>query len=290
MVYFRYMKQGVDYIGVAVGAMMFNEKDELFITKRSQNCKNERGHWEIPGGSVEYGESLEDAVKREVKEEYGVDIDIVKQYPASNHVIPADKQHWVPTTFIVKIKKGQIPRIMEPEKCDAVGWFSLGNLPSPLSIITKIDIERYVNEKMRKYANDEMCPHCKRYNNRGISVDALVIQNNKILLMKRGVEPDKGKWGTPGGYVGWNESADAAVKRELKEETGLIAKKITFFKVYSSPIRHPKQVITILYKIDVENTQIKYGDDAIDAKWFTVDKLPSPLAFDHEKNIREALA
>jgi len=55
------MKQGVDYIGVAVGAMIINDKGELFITKRSQNCKNERGFWEIPGGSVQYGEKLTDA-------------------------------------------------------------------------------------------------------------------------------------------------------------------------------------------------------------------------------------
>lgn len=283
------MKQGVDYIGVAVGAMMFNEKGELFITKRSQNCKNERGHWEIPGGSVEYGESLEDAVHREVKEEYGVDIDIVKQYPASNHVIPADKQHWIPTTFIVKMKVGQTPVIMEPDKCDAIGWFPLGNLPSPLSIITKIDIERYANEKMKKLSNEEVCGVCHRYNNRGVSVDALVIFKEKILLIKRGVEPDKGKWGTPGGYIGWDESAEEAVIRELKEETGLTATKTAFLNVYSSPLRHPKQVITLLYRVEVENDSIQKGDDADEVKWFSLNEIPSKLAFDHKKNIDEAL-
>ena len=78
-----------------------------------------------------------------MKEEYGVDIEILKQFPAVDHLIPNENQHWIPTTFLCKIKKGQKPRIMEPEKCDGIGWFSLDNLPSPLSIITKLDLKHY---------------------------------------------------------------------------------------------------------------------------------------------------
>ncbi len=43
--------QGKDYIGVGVGAMIFNDKGELLLAKRGQAAKNERGCWEIPGGS-----------------------------------------------------------------------------------------------------------------------------------------------------------------------------------------------------------------------------------------------
>ena len=139
------MKKGIDYIGVAVGAMIFNDKGELFLSKRSQNCKNERGCWEVPGGSVEFGEKLADAIKREIQEEYGVDIEIMKQFPAADHIIPDENQHWVPSTFLARIEKGQEPKIMEPDKCDGIGFFSLKNLPSPLSIITKIDLDFYKN-------------------------------------------------------------------------------------------------------------------------------------------------
>lgn len=137
------MKAGIDYIGVSVGAMTFNENGELFLAKRSQNAKNEKGHWENPGGSIEFSETLEQAVRREIREEYGFEIEIIKQFPAADHLIPKEKQHWVATTFLAKIKKGQTPQIMEPEKCDAIGWFSLDDLPKPLSIITKLDIEEY---------------------------------------------------------------------------------------------------------------------------------------------------
>jgi len=137
------MKPGIDYIGVSVGALIVNEKGELFLTKRGQHATNERGTWEIPGGKVQFGETLEDAVKREMKEEYGVDIMLAYQFPAQNHFIPDEKQHWVPTNFLCRIEENQAPKIMEPDKCDEIGWFSLDSLPSPLSIITKLDIAQY---------------------------------------------------------------------------------------------------------------------------------------------------
>lgn len=137
------MKKGVDYIGVSAGAMVFNAKGELFLSKRSQNCKNERGHWETPGGGVEFGETLEQAVKREMLEEYGAEIEIIEQFPAADHLISIEGQHWVATTFLARFKPSHVPKIMEPDRCDEIGWFALGKLPSPLSIITQADLKEY---------------------------------------------------------------------------------------------------------------------------------------------------
>lgn len=137
------MKKGIDFIGVSAGVMIFNDSGELFLSKRSGATSNEHGCWETPGGSVDFGETLEDAAKRETKEEYGIDIDIIEQFPAADHLIPAERQHWVATTFLAKVKKGQKPEIMESHKCDGIGWFPLDNLPSTLSIITKHDLKVY---------------------------------------------------------------------------------------------------------------------------------------------------
>lgn len=137
------MKPGVDFIGVAVGVFIVNDDGKVFLTKRSKNATNERGTWEIPGGKVNFGEKLQDAVKREAYEEYGIDIEILEQFPAQNHLIAREKQHWVPTCFLCMIVGNSQPRIMESDKCDEIGWFSFNKLPSPLSIITKIDIEEY---------------------------------------------------------------------------------------------------------------------------------------------------
>lgn len=140
------MKRGVDYIGVSVGALILNDKGEVLLCKRSQNASNERGCWEAPGGAVEYGEKLEDALRREIREELDIDLELLEQFPASNHIIPADRQHWVATTFLVKIKNGT-PKIMEPDKCDEIRWFSFDDLPSPLSIVTQMDVTHYLKRQ-----------------------------------------------------------------------------------------------------------------------------------------------
>ncbi|MFH2085750.1 MAG: NUDIX domain-containing protein [bacterium] len=137
------MVKGIDYIGVSAGAMIINDQGQIFLAQRGQKANNERGCWENPGGSVEFGEKLADAVKREIMEEYGAEIEIIKQFPAEDHLIPAEHQHWVATTFLAKFKKGSEPKIMEPDKCSAIGWFDLSALPSPLSIITELDIKHH---------------------------------------------------------------------------------------------------------------------------------------------------
>lgn len=155
------MKKGIDYIGVSAGAMIFNAKGELFLSKRSQNCKNERGHWETPGGGVEFGETLEQAVRREMREEYDAEIEIIEQFPAADHLIPAEGQHWVATTFLARFKSDQQPKIMEPDKCDEIGWFNPTALPQPLSLITQLDLKEYTrhqNHAKPKFQKEESNP------------------------------------------------------------------------------------------------------------------------------------
>lgn len=143
MEYTRGMKKGSDYIGIGVGAMIFDEQGRLLLTKRGQGAKNERGYWEVPGGGVELNETRADAAVREIKEELDVDIELIDELQTIDHIIPDDSQHWVATSFIARIKEGQTPKIMEPEKCDAIEWFSLDDLPSPLSIATTFNLDAY---------------------------------------------------------------------------------------------------------------------------------------------------
>lgn len=88
---------------------------------------------------------------------------------------------------------------------------------------------------MNQLSKNEPCPHCGRFANRGVSIDAVILKNEEVLLIKRGVEPNKGFWGTPGGYVEWDESAEDAATREVKEETGLNVQNLKLVGVKSSP-------------------------------------------------------
>ena len=131
------MKKGVDYIGVGVGAVIFDSCGRVFLAKRGREARNESGRWEFPGGGVEYGETLEHAIAREVREEYGIEIEVLGLLDVVNHLIPEERQHWVSPTFLCRIASG-IPRIREPHKCDDIGWFAIDEIPAErLSLASK---------------------------------------------------------------------------------------------------------------------------------------------------------
>ena len=121
-----------------------------------------------------------------------------------------------------------------------------------------------------------------------ITVDGVIIKKGKILLIKRKNEPFKGKWALPGGFVEYGEKVEDAVLREIKEETGLNAKIKNLLGVYSDPNRDPRgHTISIVFILEGEG-EAKASDDASDVKFFDLNKLP-PLAFDHEKIIKDAI-
>ena len=137
------MKRGVDYIGVGVGAIIVDDGGRLFLARRGPQAKNERGLWEFPGGSVEFGEKLADALKREMREEYGVEIAVGELLDVVDHILPEEGQHWVSPTFICTITSGT-PTIREPGKCTEIGWFQPDEMPDDdLTQITRVNLTHY---------------------------------------------------------------------------------------------------------------------------------------------------
>jgi len=122
-----------------------------------------------------------------------------------------------------------------------------------------------------------------------LTVDGIIIKDEKILLVKRKNDPFKGKWALPGGFVEYGEKTDDAAVREVFEETGLKTTIDKLIAVYSDPNRDPRgHTITVVYKLDIKGGELKSGDDASDAKFFDVNQLPE-LSFDHNKIIENAL-
>lgn len=140
------MKQGIDYVGVGVGAIIINEQGQLLLLKRGPLAKNERGKWEIPGGGVEFGETLQSALEREMREEIGVEITVHRLFHIYDHILPEENQHWVSPTYLCTIKSG-IPQIKEPGKTDDLGWYSFIDASQlPLSMVTQHDIESLLRD------------------------------------------------------------------------------------------------------------------------------------------------
>jgi len=136
------MRQGIDYIGVGVGALIIDSRERLFLSKRGPQSRNERGLWEFPGGSVEFGETLACALQREMREEFGIGIQVGDLLDVVDHILPEEGQHWVSPSFICKINNGS-PAIMEPGKCSEIGWFGIDEFPDSLTQITRQNIEHY---------------------------------------------------------------------------------------------------------------------------------------------------
>ena len=136
------MKRGVDYIGVGVGAVIVDDEGRLFLARRGPQARNERGLWEFPGGSVEFGEKLAQALVREMREEYGVEIAVGELLDVVDHILPAEGQHWVSPAFICAITSGA-PTIREPEKCIELGWFHPDEMPDDLTQVTRVNLAHY---------------------------------------------------------------------------------------------------------------------------------------------------
>jgi mutator protein MutT len=135
---------GQDYIGVGVGAIIINEEGYVFLAQRGQSARNEQGCWEFPGGTVEFGEGIREAIIREFQEEYGMEIKVHKLLGVFDHILAEEKQHWLSVTFIGK-HVGGTPYIMEPDKCNDIGWFPVNQLPRPLSLITRDNLVVYLS-------------------------------------------------------------------------------------------------------------------------------------------------
>lgn len=142
-----------------------------------------------------------------------------------------------------------------------------------------------------------------KYPHPAVTTDCVILgfdgRDLHVLLVERGIEPFKGMWALPGGFLNLDETAEEGARRELMEETGVQDVYLEQFHTFSAVKRDPRErVITIAFYAMVRKSDYRLiaGDDAARAEWFVIDELP-PLAFDHDeiiglarRRIRERLA
>jgi 8-oxo-dGTP diphosphatase len=137
------VKRGIDYIGVGVGAIIVDNQGRLFLTRRVTKAKNERGLWEFPGGSVELGETIAAALRRETREEFGIEIVVGELLDIVDHILKEEGRHWVSPTYLCTIASGE-PHIQEPEKCVEIGWFPSDKIPKELTQVSRLNLNPYL--------------------------------------------------------------------------------------------------------------------------------------------------
>lgn len=125
------------------------------------------------------------------------------------------------------------------------------------------------------------------YHNPVPAAGAIVIEEGKILLVKRAVMPRVGWWCIPAGFMEWSEHPSQTAIREVTEETGLEIKLESFFEVYSGNDDPRLNAVLILYLATPVGGELKASDDAEQVQYFGFDELPDNIAF---ASHRQALA
>jgi 8-oxo-dGTP diphosphatase len=127
------MNKGIDFIGVGVVFFCHDGQGNYILSKRSQNCRDEHGRWDPGGGALEFDESVENTLKREIKEEYGTKV-IKAEFLGFRDVhrtLNGQPDHWIALDFKVLVDKKMVKN-NEPDKFEKIDWFRLDNLPTPL--------------------------------------------------------------------------------------------------------------------------------------------------------------
>ena len=133
-----------------------------------------------------------------------------------------------------------------------------------------------------------------------VAVDGVVLcrseaetgrSNWGVLLIRRANPPFQGDWAFPGGFVEIGEDLGAAVRREVREETGLSDLVFEQFRSYGDPRRDPRgHTVSVIHVCEVPcpAPPVRGGDDAAEAAWFPLDALPT-MAFDHHEILDEIM-
>ena len=118
-----------------VGVSIIIRKDDKVLIGKRKNAGGS-GTWGFPGGHLEFRESFEDCVRREVMEEAGIKIKNIKFQALTNDIHPKEKTHYVTLFFTSDYDSGKVAN-MEPEKCEGWEWVFWNKIPRPLFLPIK---------------------------------------------------------------------------------------------------------------------------------------------------------
>ena len=127
-------RNGIDRIGVSVGALLHDGHGKLMLQQRGPKARDERGRWDLCGGAVEFGDTIEDTIRRELKEELNLvpkSMEFLVAYDSHRVSDKDEKMHWVTIIYAVQIDPSKV-KINEPDKIAETRWFTADTLPNPL--------------------------------------------------------------------------------------------------------------------------------------------------------------
>ena len=147
-------------------------------------------------------------------------------------------------------------------------------------------------ERERFNAMRPVCSSCEfvQFHDPKVAVIGLVLHEDRALLIQRAVDPAKGKWSLPGGYMDAGEMPEEALRRELLEEVGLKAAIGELIDIFPMAGDEGARVgIVLAFRAEPRaSAAIPYAaDDAQDAGWFRAEEIPADLAFESTRTLLE---
>lgn len=130
-------------IKVSTCALILNESGQLWLMRRTPKCRDEHGRWDTCAGTLEYGLTAEENMRKELLEELGVRPHVL-EFIGYRDVFRkgADSAHYVGLDFIARVQSADVSR-QEPLKHDQGGWFTVTTLPSPLHSQIIVWLDKY---------------------------------------------------------------------------------------------------------------------------------------------------
>ena len=121
-----------------------------------------------------------------------------------------------------------------------------------------------------------------------LTVDGILLDEDRVLLLKRALRPFFDSWVLPGGHVEYGETVEKAIKREMKEELGVPIKIKKLFGVYSDPKRDPRyHTVSTVYLLEKIKGKIRINKEASEFKYFFLKNLPKKIGFDHRQILND---
>ena len=124
------IKKGEDCVGVTVVYYCHDGKGKVLMAKRSQNARDEQGCWDVGGGGLEFGDTVDNTLRKEIREEYSTEVldfeflgfrDVHREHNGK-------QTHWIALDFKVLVNPSLVA-IGEPHKFDAIDWFVPPHFP-----------------------------------------------------------------------------------------------------------------------------------------------------------------
>jgi len=135
------------------------------------------------------------------------------------------------------------------------------------------------------------CPRCPfvMYAHPTVGAVAAVVRQGSVLLVRRRLEPFRGHWTLPAGYLELDEEPWETARRETREETGLEIEHVELLGVLTNRDDHRRQGVVVAYLAKPIGGELRAGDDAEDARFFELGRLPAELGFANNHRLLQDL-